>query len=292
MTRETKIGLLVGLAFIIVIGILLSDHFTSTMQPQIAPLVQTHESVLQSTTTPGAGRVTRPDVRVENVQPDRVINTLDAARNDHRAQIEVGPGRSPTGTIEIGENPTAVANRDPGTAIVQDLNNLVSNVLSHTETPDASATHSEQPMVPLRQYKAEPGDTLYKIAGKMAGKSATSREAFMTAFMKANPSLKDAAKIKAGETYSLPTLTETAPAPATNVLAGGPAPTTRPVTTSTVLYTTKARDSLWKIAVEQVGSPNAVSQIKELNKDVLKGGDTVKPGMKLKLPPRSLASAD
>ena len=33
MTRETKIGLLVGLAFIIVIGILLSDHMTSTTQP-------------------------------------------------------------------------------------------------------------------------------------------------------------------------------------------------------------------------------------------------------------------
>jgi uncharacterized protein YneF (UPF0154 family) len=33
MTRETKIGLLVGLAFIIVIGILLSDHLTSSTEP-------------------------------------------------------------------------------------------------------------------------------------------------------------------------------------------------------------------------------------------------------------------
>ena len=32
MTRETKISLLVGLAFIIVIGILLSDHFRSTQE--------------------------------------------------------------------------------------------------------------------------------------------------------------------------------------------------------------------------------------------------------------------
>ena len=36
MTRETKIGMLVGLAFIIVIGILLSDHMTSTTEPQRA----------------------------------------------------------------------------------------------------------------------------------------------------------------------------------------------------------------------------------------------------------------
>ena len=34
MTRETKIGLLVGLAFIIVIGILLSDHIGSTTEPR------------------------------------------------------------------------------------------------------------------------------------------------------------------------------------------------------------------------------------------------------------------
>ena len=38
MTRETKIGLLVGLAFIIVIGILLSDHMASTTEPTQAAL--------------------------------------------------------------------------------------------------------------------------------------------------------------------------------------------------------------------------------------------------------------
>ena len=40
MTRETKIGLLVGLAFIIVIGILLSDHLTSSTEPPMATLAQ------------------------------------------------------------------------------------------------------------------------------------------------------------------------------------------------------------------------------------------------------------
>ena len=39
MTRETKISLLVGLAFIIVIGILLSDHFRATQELPPAVLV-------------------------------------------------------------------------------------------------------------------------------------------------------------------------------------------------------------------------------------------------------------
>src|SRR4029434_246271 len=52
MTRETKIGLLVGLAFIIVIGILLSDHMTSTTQPPQAALAESASNVRESVTAP------------------------------------------------------------------------------------------------------------------------------------------------------------------------------------------------------------------------------------------------
>ena len=56
MTRETKIGLLVGLAFIIVIGILLSDHLTSTNEPQQAQLAQVAGNVRTGVTVPGGGQ--------------------------------------------------------------------------------------------------------------------------------------------------------------------------------------------------------------------------------------------
>src|SRR3954468_7129115 len=52
MTRETKIGLLVGLAFIIVIGILLSDHMTSTTDPPKAPLSMAGPNVRESVAAP------------------------------------------------------------------------------------------------------------------------------------------------------------------------------------------------------------------------------------------------
>src|SRR6478672_1341210 len=52
MTRETKIGLLVGLAFIIVIGILLSDHMTSTTDPPKAPLSVAGPNVRESVAAP------------------------------------------------------------------------------------------------------------------------------------------------------------------------------------------------------------------------------------------------
>ena len=56
-------------------------------------------------------------------------------------------------------------------------------------------------------------------------------------------------------------------------------------------YTVKPGDSLWKIANDQLGSAGAISAIKDLNKDTLKGRDTVQVGMKLRLPAKPIASA-
>jgi nucleoid-associated protein YgaU len=56
-------------------------------------------------------------------------------------------------------------------------------------------------------------------------------------------------------------------------------------------YTVKSGDSLTKIAVLQLGTPGAVEAIKDLNKDLLKGGETIRPNMKLRLPAKPLASA-
>jgi hypothetical protein len=68
MTRETKIGLLVGLAFIIVIGILLSDHFSTATQPPQS-LVAPTENVLESARTPGASRQL-PQL-LQDIQPNQ-----------------------------------------------------------------------------------------------------------------------------------------------------------------------------------------------------------------------------
>src|ERR1700712_1791872 len=65
MTRETKIGMLVGLAFIIVIGILLSDHMTSTTEPAKAPLSSAGSEVRSGVTTPAAAPVANAAAAVQ-----------------------------------------------------------------------------------------------------------------------------------------------------------------------------------------------------------------------------------
>jgi nucleoid-associated protein YgaU len=70
-----------------------------------------------------------------------------------------------------------------------------------------------------------------------------------------------------------------------------PIPASSPAPGGGYWYVVKENDNLWKIAAEQLGSGNAWLQIKELNKDALKGSETVQPNMRLRLPSKPLASA-
>ena len=107
-----------------------------------------------------------------------------------------------------------------------------------------------------------------------------------------NPNL-----IVAGRSYNIPTATTAAPAPVpTAPVAPTPAPVVSndtPVTPAAPtghFYTVQPGDSLTKIAVVQLGSAGAVNAIKDLNKETLKGGDTIRPNMKLRLPSKPIAS--
>lgn len=67
MTRETKIGLLVGLAFIIVIGIMLSDLNSTNNQKLPAPL-----QMAGSTLRTGLGQPVTDDVSPITVVPQNI----------------------------------------------------------------------------------------------------------------------------------------------------------------------------------------------------------------------------
>ena len=95
MTRETKIGLLVGLAFIIVIGILLSDQLMRSTEPPPAPRDEVAENLRRGTTTPAShNRVAPPAVSSQDPSPDNAVPIREEIR--HPAPpvtfVNVGPG--------------------------------------------------------------------------------------------------------------------------------------------------------------------------------------------------------
>src|SRR4051794_15324837 len=118
MTRETKIGLLVGLAFIIVIGILLSDHLTQSTEPQPAALAIAGNSVRSGITVPGvtgnaAGQTNAPITQVPppaNVQPTSAVPTRDEVTH-REPPVQIVQVGAPTLSASSGQTPPSQSPR-------------------------------------------------------------------------------------------------------------------------------------------------------------------------------------
>jgi LysM repeat protein len=310
MTRETKIGLLVGLAFIIVIGILLSDHLTSSTEPPQAKLSDAGPSVRGTVNTLGSQAPPINVVPATDVQPQQTVLTQSELqpKSEGVQIVKVGPGAtSPTTAVSeapsqstpsakndvVDSKPVQARDTDKSVAGA-DPPVLRSN--TQTELARAAAKHNEvlvdadgHPISPIgsKEYTAEPGDTLFKIAAKTMGGSG---KANRDALVRANPSLQAAPdKIIIGKTYIIPT--DSAPAVASNTQREI-APSKEPREVGEYWYTAKAGDSLWKIANEQLRNPSAVAALKDLNADILKGSENLQIGMKLRLPAKPVAMAD
>lgn len=359
MTRETKIGLLVGLAFIIVIGILLSDHINSSTDPARADYTYTTRAVEQSVASPDArGQGVTTVVTPPAVIPQTPVPTNREplpASNGGSSVVVFGPGADPASIARPRHTPVAEPQPNPGSVEIQpgggnvevatnDRANVTPPAAADNAAPAPAPAPATGPLSPLvqehgdelvavpansgparlnpqpaspsgrpalppgvRQVKAEEGDTVTKLAIKyMGGNSKANREAIIHANPNVGP---DGRKVFAGQNYLIP-----ATAVASASAAGGPvvvssdqvqpptpprvapiAPRAAPaeaVPAGLTLYTVKENESLWKIASEQLGSGARYTEIRELNQDVLKGSDAVRVGMRLKLPPKAVASSN
>ena len=338
MTRETKIGLLVGLAFIIVIGILLSDHMTSTTEPPKAPLSVAGSNLRESLVTPAppAAAVTGGAASAPGaVAPTQTVLTgaeLSAPQRVTPQTIQVGPAAQPqspvvvqqgpvaqppvqnpvqvTATPQQNESPVVVAPpiaQVPSSHALQQLASRHGEELVPLGTAGASARQQPVPMAPVREYKAQSGDSLSRMAARFLGSSG---KANRDAIIRMNPSLQqNPDRIVEGRTYVLPPApaadagaapSASAPAQATPVSSRATPPSAeaaRRAEASTAAgdnftwYTVKENENLWKIAAEQLGSGNAWTQIRDLNQDVLKGEDQVRANTRIRLPNKPVASA-
>lgn len=317
VTRDAKIGLLVGLAFILIVGILLSEHITSATTPQQADLARAGDKVREASVTPIAPEPKPTNLKIDpNPQPQTQLATrdqLDSPKLPPTAKIELGtPEQGQIKLIRV-DTPDPVANAvevkpDASTSTPPSKADIIASAEKAQAVPlslaeaakehgmelmavnDGKATPlppqvTETPIAggaPVKEYVAQSGDSLSRIAAKFLGASTPANKAAIVAL---NPSLqKDPTKILAGVKYRIP-------ADAWAAAMGQPASGSEPAKEKPALktdelrvYEVKAGDSLWKIAEKELGSANAISQIKQLNADTLGESDVVKVGMKLKLP--------
>jgi len=248
MTRETKIGLLVGLAFIIVIGILLSDHLTSSTEPPPAPLAGAGSSVRSGVTTPaGQGGQQVANVTPPQVQPQQQVLTRSEltqpppsaqAQNAGPVRIDVGGPQNPP--ITRVDSPVTLADQNqsdstnsnmpsqpeqtastnqPDNGVNSALRNAarqhgedVVNVGTQQNSTDRSTQAEQRSIASGTKYVAVDGDTLNKLAGRfMGGNTKANRDAILAA----NPSMKgDPNRIFVGRTYIIPASVGVGGAPA------------------------------------------------------------------------------
>jgi len=302
MTRETKISLLVGLAFIIVIGILLSDHFRSTQELPRAELNEVTSSVHQATDGPQSSNPAIQFVQPPETQPKQAVPTRD----------ELTPPPSPViPSKDYGNESTANNSGNSGAPAATDDQKQQSNPLgdvaqkngepvepANMDGSSRSGDDTEpqaQPPAPAssqREYIAQEGDSVSRMAAKFLGENNKENR---QAIIDANPSLRDDPnRVIVGKSYVIPGSADSdsqasnAPSPDNSTMSK-----TTASATGAYFYTVKEGDSLWQIANDELDDPSAVDAIKELNAGVLKGEqhDVVIPGMKLRLPAKPVADS-
>ena len=299
MTRETKIGLLVGLAFIIVIGILLSDHLSNTNESPLASLQNLGSTVQAGLGQPGDNDVAPLLRQPMTISPRQHVPTHEEVTT-HRSE---GPGVTLVnpGNLNSTHPPAAPQPRAETPA-----ERLRREALARGEDVEPAQNNGVQPQPPIVKppappvqpqpktlaatYKAQSGDTLGTIALHALG---ANNKANREAIVAANPSLQSNRNlIVAGRAYTVPTAAgghPATPSPVTPVDQETIAPPTKELGT---VYVVQSGDTLWSIAVNELGSPSEVSTIKDLNQDMLGDSDQVRPNMKLHLPGKKVAAAN
>jgi nucleoid-associated protein YgaU len=247
MTRETKIGLLVGLAFIIVIGILLSDHLTSATEPQQAQLAQVAGNVRNGVAVPGGANVQPPITQVQppaDVTPQQPVMTKEEL-TPRQPPVEIvkigGPANPPTAQHQPQQpvqpektepaKPQAPANAEPPITVVDTkpldpsknpLARVAEAFKEEIVQVGGDAAPKSEPTKPTiaaaalppgaRHYKAAAGDSLSRMASRFLG---SDTKANRDAILAVNPTLqKNPDIIVLGRTYVIPAAPTASVAPA------------------------------------------------------------------------------
>jgi nucleoid-associated protein YgaU len=268
MTRETKIGLLVGLAFIIVIGILLSDHLTSATEPQQAQLAQVAGNVRNGVAVPGGANAQPPITQVAppaDVTPQQPVMTKEelTPKQPPVEIVKIGGPANPAPAPQQQQQPVpaandakaqATTNTEPPITVVDSGTTSAPQVkpLDPSKNPLARVAEAfKEEIVPVgadAQPKSEPTKPTIAVAAlppgarhyKAAGGDTLSRlasrflggdtKANRDAILAVNPTLqKNPDIIVLGRTYVIPAAPTASVAPAQlPTTPAAPAPITPP----------------------------------------------------------------
>lgn len=281
MTSDAKIGLLLGLVFIFVIGYIINGLPNFNRESNSSELTTT--MVSQQNNTPGIGTKERK-VRREFIRRKKpALEVQSSAQGNQNIRFSTPlPKRG------------AVA-RDTGK--VKSI--ALGQPLTPTEKKKIRPVKTSRPSRP-KFYVVRDGDNLTAIAKKFYGPENGNKRINIKRIFEANRRfLKSQHEINVGQKLIIPPLSALAPkkSKASSVVSSGifkkikslgkklPSADRRKPGQDRV-YIVQEGDSLWRIAAKQLGSGSRYTEIIELNAVILDDEDNIAVGMRLKIPAR------
>ncbi|UCF00360.1 MAG: LysM peptidoglycan-binding domain-containing protein [Planctomycetota bacterium] len=278
MTRDAKIGLLLGLLFIFLIAFVINGLPSFSEERNNNEL--TTNMVGLRNTPPGIAAKERELIKPKlPVVKDTSKDTASSAENED-IRFEMPLPKSQT------------------------VSNEVKSIVPASSSPAAEETKSlskQQNKSTLPKiYVVNEGDSLALIAKKFYGAGEGNKEINITRIFEANRKvLRSPDEIYIGQKLIIPPLTTSTPGKGKVASAFSSTQfikvesigerhlfTENSQTKQCRSYTTREGDSLWKIAAEKLGDGSRYSEIAKINADILEDEDNLSVGMRLKIPVR------
>ena len=274
MTKQTKIGLIVGMASVLLIAILVSDHLSRARLQAEANLTGLASS---GPNVPATGRPA--DATVTNAPP--IVPRMQRPV-PQPGEIPVSPG-TPVSLTDRARNQLSATSRTrpPMTplAAVRDL-----QVIDPMPRP-AIVTAQRIDPTPQQFHHVKTGETLAEIAQHYYGSAAKWRKIY-----EANrQSIRDPDFIRAGIRLVIPSKAAAAASPAPRATSPAAATSRADRVAQAVQfesYTVRAGDTLSDLAKRFYGSYRAWDKLVELNEGRIRDPNALQVGQSIRVPKR------